>query len=221
MALPKFAKALTAALALTPALALLPLAAEAQSFRCVGKDNKKYYGSMVPPECIGRPVEQLNNRGIVIKRIDPEGEERARAAQEAAAEQKRKDEAAAKETSRRNHALLATYTSEKDIDEARARALTDNEKAVSEAQARIESIKKRHAGYVKELDFYKGDKKPPAKLGDDLQNAEVDLKAQENLLAAKQKEFDVINTKYNEDKKRYLELTGRGPAADGRAARRH
>ena len=127
---------------LTAVLTLASFAAAAQSFRCAGKDNKKYYGSMIPPECIGRPVEQLNNRGMVIKRIDPQGEEKARQAKEATLAQKRKDEAAAKEAARRNHALLATYTSEKDIDEARNRALADNQKALQE-------IRDPHRGHQK------------------------------------------------------------------------
>ena len=31
-------------------IAALPFAAEAQSYRCVGKDGKKYYGQSVPPQ---------------------------------------------------------------------------------------------------------------------------------------------------------------------------
>ena len=51
--------------------------------------------------------------------------------------------------------------------------------------------------------------KPPPKLLEDMQMAEVSLKAQEDLLAAKQKEVDSINAKYDDDKKRYQELTGK------------
>ncbi len=36
---------------LAASLALLPLAADAQSYRCTGKDGKKYYGS--PMHCRG------------------------------------------------------------------------------------------------------------------------------------------------------------------------
>ena len=45
------------------------------------------------------------------------------------------------------------------------------------------------------------------KLTEDLQAAEIDLKAHESLLAAKQKEVDSINAKYDEDKKRFARLT--------------
>jgi len=211
-------------------LAIVPLAAQAQSFRCVGTDGKKYYGSTVPPQCAGTAIEQLNAQGVVIKRIDPAGDDKARAGKDAAAAKQNQDAAAARDEARRRNALLATYSSEKDIDEARARALAANDKQIEEIQGRIEGIKKRQASYHKEMEFYqdgapkpgtdaksKSSKpsapaktaKPPAKLVEDMQNAEIDLKAQEGLLAAKKKEVESINARYDEDKKRYLALTGK------------
>jgi hypothetical protein len=196
------------------ALIIASLAAHAQStpgqltYRCVGKDGKKYYGSTVPMPCLGQPIEQLNTSGMVVKRIDPENDEKERAAKEAAAKKKREGEAAAREATRRNTALLATYTSEQDIDDARSRALADNEKAVKDVALRIDAIKKRQAGYEKELEFYKGNNQPPARLQDDIRDAEIDLQAQENLLAAKKKDASSINARYDEDKKRFRELTG-------------
>lgn len=181
--------------------------AAAQTFRCVGKDGKKYYGSTLPPQCIGQPTEQLNAQGMVVKRIDAQASAQERARKEAEEEERRKRETASKEEGRRNRALLATYTSEKDIDQARARALKENEAAVKDIERRIEGLKKRRADLTKELDFYQGKNKPPAKLAQDIKNAEFDIKTQEQSLALKQKEVDSINARYDEDKKRYLELT--------------
>jgi len=120
---------MTPQLAVFAAAALLaaPLAALAQpkeqyTYRCTGKDGKKYYGQTIPQACLGMPLELINKQGLVVKRIDPEGDEKARLAKEADAEKKRELEAAQKDAQRRNRALLATYTSEKDIEEARGRA---------------------------------------------------------------------------------------------------
>jgi hypothetical protein len=197
------------------ALIAASLAAHSQStpgqltYRCVGKDGKKYYGSTVPTPCLGQPIEQLNTSGMVVRRINPEGEEKERAVKDAEAKKKREDEAAAKDAARRNRALLATYTSEQDIDEARSRALADNELAVRDVELRIDAIKKRQASYDKELEFYKGGNKPPARLQDDIRDAEIDLQAQQNLLVVKKKDVNSINARYADDKKRYRELTGR------------
>ena len=195
-------------ISIAAALMLAPLAADAQSYRCTSKDGKKYYGSTIPRQCIGQPVEQLNKQGMVVRRIDPEGTEKERAAKEAAEAKQREELAAQREAARRNRALLATYTSAKDIEDARKRALADNQEAAQQVETRIAQIKKRQIGYEKELEFYKGKNDPPAKLADDLRNAALDLKYQEELLAMKRKDVEQINARYDADKKRYAELTG-------------
>jgi hypothetical protein len=179
------------------------------TYRCTAADGKKYYSSTIPRQCIGRPVEQLNAQGLVVRRIDPEGDEKARAEKEATLARKREQEIATREERRRNQALLATYTSERDIEDARSRALAENRKAILDVETRIDAARKRRAGYDKELEFYKGDAKPPAKLAEDVQNAEIEIKANEQLLALKKKEVQQINARYDEDKKRYRELTSK------------
>ena len=192
-------------------IAMLPLAAGAQtSYRCVGKDGKKYYGSIVPPACLGQPVEQLNKQGMVVKRFDAAASAAEREKKAAEDEERKKREAISKEEGRRNRALLATYTSEKDIDQARGRALKDNELAVKDIEVRIGALKKRQDDLKKELEFYQGKNKPPAKLVQDVKNTEFDVKTQQDLLAAKKKEVEQINARYDEDKKRYNELTKGG-----------
>src|SRR2546427_4489691 len=162
------------------ALIAASLAAHSQStpgqltYRCVGKDGRRYYGSTVPMPCLGLPIEQLNTSGMVVKRIDPESDEKERAAKEAEAKKKREADAARREAVRRNSALLATYTSAQDIDDARSRALADNQKAVKAVELRIEAIKKRRSSYDKELELYKGDNKPPTRRQNDIKHARSD-----------------------------------------------
>jgi len=194
-------------IAIAAVLAALPLASEAQTYRCIAKDGKRYYGSLIPAECQGRPVELLNAQGLVVKRIDPEGAEKERLAKEASDARKRQEESAARESARRNQALLATYTSEKDIDDARARALAENIKATQQVASRIEELRKQQAGYQKDADQYKGKGEPPAGLQHDLKTAEADIRAQEQLLEVKKREADTINARYDDDKKRYSALS--------------
>jgi len=194
-------------IALIIAIATLSMAAEAQSYRCTGKDGKKYYGQSIPPACLGMPVEQLNSQGMVTKRFDAAASAAEREKKVAEEEERKKRETISKEEGRRNRALLATYTSEKDIDEARGRALKDNEAAVKDIERRIAGLKKHQDELKKELDFFQGAKKPPAKLSDDIRNSEFDIKTQEDLVAVKKKEVALINSRYDDDKKRYGELT--------------
>ncbi len=211
------------------ALMIAPMSAHAQSrgdeytYRCTGKDGKKYYGQTVPPACVGGPMELINKQGLVVRRLDPQADEKARLAKEADAEKRREQEAAQKEATRRNQALLATYMSERDIEEARTRALRDHQKQLSEVEARIEELKKRQARVEKELAVYNesGKGAPPTRLKEEITNAEIDLRAQQGLLDVKKKEASSINTRYDDEKRRYLELTGKGaarraPAADSK-----
>jgi hypothetical protein len=175
------------------ALTLLPLAAQAQSFRCVGTDGKKYYGQSVPPQCVGQPVEELNKQGLVVRRFDAaaSADEREKKATEEADRKKRA--LAAKDQGRRDAALLATYTSEKDIETARGRALEGNLRTVKEIEERVAALKQRRAAP-----------------GADARGIDADLKTQDGLLAMKRKEIDAINAKYDEDRKRYIEITKQG-----------
>ena len=192
-------------------VALLPLAAGAQStYRCVGKDGKKYYGSAVPPECLGQPVEEMNRQGMVVKRFDAAASAAEREKKAAEAEERKKREAISKEEGRRNRALLATYTSEKDIEQARGRALKENEAAVKEIEARIGALRKRQEDLKKGLQSAQAKGSSPATIERDMKNADFDIKTQQQLLAAKTKEVEQINARYDEDKKRYNELTKSG-----------
>ena len=201
------------------ALMLVPLAAHAQpkgdqvyTYRCVGTDGKKYYGSTIPQPCFGRPLELINRQGQVVKRIDHEGDEKARLEKEANAQKRREQEAAQKDAQRQYRALLATYSSEKEIDEARARALKENAKQVGEVEEKIDGIKKRQARYEQDLELFKSSGKgtPPPRLKEEITNAQIDLRAQQSLLDARKKEVEAINARYDEDKRRYKEAIASG-----------
>ena len=195
---------------------LAPLAAYAQqnkeqyTYRCTGKDGKKYYGQTIPQACLGQPLELINKQGLVVKRVDPEGEEKARIAKEEEEKKKKELEAAKQDQMRRTRALLATYTSEKDIEDSRARAMRDHQNQVKDVERKIEDIKKRQAQFQKELAVYQeaGKGEPPQRLKEEITNAEIDLKAQQGLLDAKKKEAAGINARYDEDRRRYREATG-------------
>lgn len=191
-------------------VAAAPLIAEAQlTYRCQGSDGKKYYGSAIPMQCAGRPVEVLNAGGMIVKRIDPAAEEKERLAKQAK-EGKRPEFQSTQERDedRRNRALLATYTSAKDIEDARERALRDNASQAGRFEQRIKELQTRRARYEKELDTYKKDGKSSNAVEDNIKNVDLEIAAQQELLRSKQAEIPSINAKYDEDKKRYVLATG-------------
>lgn len=194
-----------AAILFCSALGALPLLAQAQSYRCTGSDGKRYYGQTIPRPCIGQVVEQLNPQGMVIRRIEPRSADN-REAKAAEEKKRREEELARREELRRNRALLATYTSVDDIESARARALEGNARTLKEVNQRIAEIKTRQEELAKEIESYES-KPVPVELKREAENARFNLQAQEGLRDAKLKEAQAINTKYDEDRRRYIELT--------------
>ncbi len=198
-----------AAFAAASMLALAPLAADAQAYtyRCVSKDGRKHYGSTIPQQCLGQPVEQLNKQGMVVKRIDASGinTEATKGGKPGTSQARVAETPEQREASRRRNALLATYANEKEIDSARARALKDQERSVKEQETRVEQVKALQEKLNKDMEFFKDKGKPPAKLVEDIRAAEGELAAQQGLLDSKKKETAAINARYDQDKKRYQE----------------
>jgi hypothetical protein len=188
--------------------------AEAKSYRCVAKDGRKYYGSMRPPQCMDVMTEALSAQGMVIGRIEAPLTAEQRAARDAeaqknaAAEQARRDaEHAAMVQARRDQALLQTYTSVRDIETVRQRAIADNQRAVAQVEARIAALKKRQAALAKEAAEIKGGKKASDTFEQDVKAVDYDLQLQQQLLESRKREADAINARYDEEKRKYVELT--------------
>lgn len=174
--------------------------------------GKTVYTERLPAEAAGKANEQLNRQGTVVKRegAAPTAEELA--AREADRKRKLEEEAAAREEKRKNQALLNTYASEKDIDEARTRALQVNDEAIKEAERKLAEAQKRQKQLAGEAEFFQ--KKPmPTQLRLDIQNNQNELKSHGELLDAKRKDTAAINAKYDEDKRRYQELMKGGAVA--------
>jgi len=198
-------------------LAVAPAAAQERMYKCVDAKGKVYYTQVPPPECLGRDTQELNKSGTLIRKkpvatpLSPAQEQ----AREAERRKKIEDEERSREQRRKNLALLNTYSSEKDIEDARTRALTEAQGAIEDTERRIEGAQKRHQELEAEKEFYV--KKPmPFKLKQEIANNEIEIKNQIVLLDAKKKEISTINAKYDEDKRRYSELTSGKTAAPRR-----
>jgi hypothetical protein len=179
--------------------------------------GKTVYTDKLPPGTAGRANEELSPQGTVIRRTEAALTPEQLAAREAERKRKLEEELAAKEEKRKNMALLNTYPSERDIEEARVRALKANEDAVKEAERRVADAQKRKAALAAEAEFYKT-RPMPALLKQEIQTNEAEIRAQSELLENKRKETDAINARYDEDLRRYRNLVKAGLATGMPAA---
>jgi len=191
------------------------LRARVRSYRCVTQAGRKYYGSTIPPQCHGELVEALSAQGTVLFRIEPpptpeqraakEAEEQKAAGAEAAKQEARK---AAEVQARRDRALLQTYSNEEDIERVRHRALSSNREASAQVEARIAQLRRRQEQLAKEGGKYEDPSEAPEKFRRDAKAVAYDLSLQEQLLASRKREAAEINARYDEEKRKYRQLTG-------------
>src|SRR6266436_7864743 len=127
------------------ALAVAPATAQERMYKCVDARGKTYYTQVPPPECLGRDTQELNKSGSLIRKnpavipLTPAQEQ----AREAERKKKLEEEEKSKEERRKNLALLNTYSSEKDIDDARTRALKEAQGAIEATERSIAGAQKR------------------------------------------------------------------------------
>lgn len=204
------------------ALALLGMAtlvsvssanAAGKLFCCNDSNGRQVCGDLMPTECYGRAYREVGESGRTVRNVDAPLTAEQRAERAAEDERRKAEEAAMKEQQRKDQALLNTYGSVKDIEAMRERALVDVEKSISDAEARIVEIKARRTKFENEAEFYKKKQLPP-EVQKGLSDADSEIKAQQSIIESKRKDIDVIREKYDEDKRRYLDLSRRGVVSD-------
>lgn len=192
-------------------------AAQTRIFCCDDAAGRKVCGDFLPAACQGRAYEERDNRGFVSKMVEAPltAEQQARRDAELAKKEEQKKKAA--EERRRTLALLSTYSSEKDINTARDRALAEVDKNMKEASKRLEEANKKKRKLDSDKEFYKG-KALPAQVKAQIVDNEKEIKAQQAAVEAKLKEMEDVRARFAEEKKRYLELTGKKSSEPAPAA---
>jgi hypothetical protein len=209
-----------AALALWLVAALLPALlpgfggsarAAGTLFCCNDPSGKQVCSDILPPECYGRAYRELGESGRTLRTVEapPTPEQRA---QRAAEEEKRKaEEAIAREKQRKDQALLNTYGSEKDIELMRLRAIDEAQKSIKTAETTIAEIRARRKSFENEAEFYKKKTLPP-EVQKGLRDADYEITVQQNIIESKNKDLEAIKIKYDEDRRRYLDIVRRRAA---------
>jgi hypothetical protein len=194
-------------------LALLLSSAAQAAYRCKDEKGLTHIGDTPPAQCANVVMYEVTSSGTVIRKIDPSlTGDQIRAKQEEAARQKEEAKAAA-EQRRKDMALLATYSSEKDIDTSRDLNLKPIEGRIKSARDRTVAVDKRQKELEDEMEFYKAGKgksgkgkEPPAQLTADLERVKHEKAALAKSIADYGKEMDDVRARYDGDKKRWVEL---------------
>jgi hypothetical protein len=181
-------------------------------YTCKDANGKTITADRPPPECQGREGRILGKDGTTIQRIDAPPTPEQLAAREAEAAKKKQEDDRRREQLRKDKALLNTYENVDDIESKRQRALQQVEREARESEKRMSILQKQASENSAEAEFYK--KKPmPADLRRRIDENEAALRAEKLLYSSKRDEVAQVNLKFDDDKKRYMELTGGGAIA--------
>jgi hypothetical protein len=196
-------------------LALLMAPAAHAAYRCKDEKGITHIGDTPPAGCANVVMYEVSRSGTILRKIDPtptgeqlrakiEEEERQKEAAKAAAEQRRKD-----------LALLATYSTEKDIDTSRDLNLKPIEGRIKSAKDRSVAVDKREKELEAEMEFYKAGKstkgsgkarEAPPQLKSDLEHIKAEKVSLAKSILDYEKEMMEVRTRYDADKKRWVEL---------------
>ncbi len=186
------------------------VAAQARIFCCTDDKGTRVCGDFLPPACQGRAYEERDGKGFIAKQVEAPLTPEQLAKREAENARKAEEAKKAAEERRRNQALLATYSSEKDILTARDRALAEVEKNQKQSQGRLDEANKKKKKIDQDKEFYKG-KVLPEDVKAAIRENEKEIAAQSAAVAAKIKEATEVRTRFDDERKKYLELTGKKP----------
>lgn len=185
------------------------LPATAKMYKWVDDQGTTHYGETIPPEYAGKDRTELNKAGREVNKkeiLTPE----ERAAKEQEEARKREEALAAKEQKRRDKALVNTYTNTKEIDLARNRNLQQVEARINSVNSRIKMATDNLLALQNEADSRtRANHKIPASLQEDLQEARARLTRLQQELEKLKAEKAAVEARYDADKARYKELTGR------------
>ena len=195
-------------LLLSLALPIPVMAAGANIFCCNDERGKQVCGDILPMACVGRAYREINQVGMAVRIVEAPLSPEMKALRAQEERKKQEVEEAAREQRRMDAALAQTYGNEADIDLMRQRAEADVHKSIAAANEKIAEAKRRRKKFENEAEFYKKKQVPP-EVEKGLKEEDYEIRAQEELIEAKKREFDLIKAKFDEDKRRFREMKAR------------
>jgi len=174
-------------------------AAETRIVKWVDKDGVTHYGDKSPMPDAAKRTSELNKDGIVVKRIEPKNNNTAEA------------DKLNMEQSRHDAALLASYSTEKEIDIAQERNTKIDEIAVDTLSQKLDGLNQRLAKNSAAEAYFTKKKKPvPENIKHERQAILADATDTEQQITKKKADIEATRQRFQSDKIRYVELKAQG-----------
>lgn len=191
------------------AVALLVTAGMAQAtmYRWVDGNGRVHYSDTPPTTYQKSGGAEMSKQGVVIKRTQSEAERRAEA--ERQAEQARIQEEQSRQA-QVDRALMATYTTEAEIDLARDRALEHHKLVIQGAEIRGTAVSATLADLKQRIaNIQKAGRPVGTGLKDQLDQATRESQDLKRVIQTNQETMEKVREKYASDKARFRQLSGK------------
>ena len=180
--------------------------AHADIYKWKDAQGVTHYGDTMPPQAAGRATTEMSKKGTVLKKTPAALTSEQRLNNEAEAAKASKEQQSQTEQKRRDSALLNTYTSPAEIDLARDRNLEQSKLVVNGTNLRLTPLHEKQAKLLQQA----GGKIPSTgPLAAEYKQNAQHINDLEAILAQKSQEMTEIRSKFEADKARYIELTGK------------
>lgn len=191
------------------ASATFSLPASAKLYKWVDDKGTTHYGEVIPPEYAGKDRAELNKSGRVVNTKESLSREE-RQAKKQADETAREEEDAALEARRHDKALLNTYSNTAEIDLARNRNLQQVDARILSAASQIKMVNESLLHMKNDAETRtKAGRKVPVSLQDDIEETQTRLNKLQQDLEKTKEEKTSLESRYDHEKARYKELTGK------------
>jgi hypothetical protein len=190
----------------TALLFIAALPAGATTFCCHDDNGRRVCGDILPSQCFHKAYQEFNAQGTMVKQYDGPLTPEQRAKKEADLARKKEEDRKAKELDRQDRALLASYTSVRDIELKRDRMIADLEGSIHLAEDRLAEARARQQKTQQIATGY-GDKPIPEPLKMQMRRNDTDVATQEAAIASKTQDIADLRKRFEDDRQRYLELT--------------
>ncbi len=187
------------------ALSGVSFSAKALIYSCQDKSGRTLVSDLPIQECANKPLRVLNNTGVsrvIAAPLTPEQRQQL----ELEKAQKIQAENAEREKSRRDKALLASYSSLAQIEAARQRALLDANELITSSNERLAALEKERKANEMEALQYK-DKPMPVSVQAKYEATESAIQLELKSMASSKAELNRINQRYDTEKQRFMQLT--------------
>lgn len=188
-------------------------------FKCVDEKGVTHYGDTMPPQCAKKAITEMTKQGSVVKQYDAPLTAEQLKAQDEERERRREHEKKINEQKLRDHALIATFGSEREFDMARDKDLAAVDARKKTLASRNEDVDKQLTKVANEMEFYKAgksktakSKEAPPQLVQDYNRAKTDRTNLDRELAKLDADRVAVTARYDAEKTRWKKLKGGMPA---------